>query len=194
MNTQSHVLMGAYFFGKGVPMAATVGAIGGALPDLPMLSIVLFLKANGHSNSEIFEQMYWQDWWQITNAIAHSFFLWGGLLLTALLMRQSQNEFWSLANVFAAAGFLHCCVDFWVHREDAHMHFWPLTRYKFMSPVSYYDPVHYGQYCSLFEAALGLFMCVGLMRQFHNLIVRAILLLAALLYVAVPAFFILSRA
>ncbi len=194
MNTQSHIFMGAYFFGKGAPLAATIGAIGGALPDLPMISIVIFLKATGHSGEEIFETLYWQDWWQITNAIGHSFFLWAGLLLIALLLRTSATEFWSLAAVFAASGLLHCCIDFCVHREDAHMHFWPLTRYKFVSPVSYYDPLHYGHYFSLFEAGLGLYLSWGLFRQFSNLLVRALLLIAALLYVAVPAYFILLRA
>jgi len=193
MNTQSHVLMGAYFFGKAAPLAAAIGAVGGALPDLPMIAIVVYLKATGHTGQEIFQTLYWQNWWQITNAIAHSFLLWGGLMLIAFLLRQSQNEFWNLGFVFAASGFLHCCIDFCVHREDAHMHFWPLTRYKFTSPVSYYDPSHYGQYFSLFEAALGLFLCYGLFRQFSHVLVRIALILAAALYVAVPAFFILGR-
>jgi len=193
MNTQTHALMGAFFFGKAVPLRAVIGTIGGFLPDLPMISIVFALKATGHSGQQIFEEMYWQNWWQITNALGHSFFLWGGLLLAALLLRREPNDFWTLASVFAAAGFLHCCIDFCVHREDAHMHFWPLSRYKFMSPVSYYDPAHYGRIFSICEATLGLVMSLVLMCQFSNLIVRVILIIAAALYVAVPMLFIFGR-
>jgi membrane-bound metal-dependent hydrolase YbcI (DUF457 family) len=160
------------------------------LPDVPMISIVVALKTSGYSGQQIFDEMYWQNWWQITNAIGHSFFLWGGLLLLSLLLRKSPDDYWTLAGAFAAAGFLHCCIDFCVHREDAHMHFWPLSRYKFMSPVSYYDPAHYGHFFGLFEAALGLVMSIVLMRQFSNIIVRVILVIVGLLYVAVPAMFI----
>jgi membrane-bound metal-dependent hydrolase YbcI (DUF457 family) len=193
MNTQSHALMGAFFFGRGMPKAAWIGALGGTLPDIPMIVIVVALKASGLTGEQIFDQIYWQSWWQITNAIAHSFFLWGGLVVLSLVLRRTPDDFWSLAFVFAASGLLHCCIDFCVHREDAHMHFWPLTSYKFMSPVSYYDPAHYGRYFSLFEAALGLLMTAGLFRQFSNILVRLLLVILAALYVAVPAFFILSR-
>jgi membrane-bound metal-dependent hydrolase YbcI (DUF457 family) len=190
MNTQTHALMGAFFFGKALPLRAIIGTIGGLLPDLPMISIVIALKASGYSGNQIFDEMYWQNWWQITNAIGHSFLLWGGLLCLGLLLRKAPEDYWSLATAFAAAGFLHCCIDFCCHREDAHMHLWPLSRYKFMSPVSYYDPAHYGLIFSLFEAALGLAMSVILMRQFSNIILRVILLIVSLLYMAIPAMLI----
>ena len=31
-----------------------------------------------------------------------------------------------------------------MHREDAHGHFFPLTDWRFVSPVSYWDPAHLG--------------------------------------------------
>ncbi len=199
MNTQSHVIMGAALFGGRMPKRAWAGALGGVLPDVPMLLIVLTLKLAGVPAHRIFDEMYWQNWWQLTNAIAHNFWLWGGLWLAALAMHQRATasaesiDFWALVLVFASSGLLHSCIDFLVHREDAHMSLWPVTRWKFMSPVSYYDPAHYGRIFSLFEALLGIVLSVVLLRRFHATVLRCILALFMALYVAVPVYFILTR-
>lgn len=195
MLTQTHIIMGAALFGGKVPKRAWVGALGGVLPDIPMLLIVLGLKLAAIPDPIIFGYLYWQDWWQVTNAIAHNFWLWGGLFLVALLLRErlaataEAIDHWSLVMVFSASAFLHVMIDFLVHREDAHMSFWPVTRWKFMSPVSYHDPAHFGGYFSLFEALLGLGLAALLIRRFANTWARGALLFAMLLYVAVPVYF-----
>jgi hypothetical protein len=174
-----------------------VAAIGGLLPDIPMLLIVVALKLAGVPAQKIFNEMYWQKWWQITNGIGHNFWLWGGLLLLAVFMRERLGanveaiDFWSLVAVFAGSALLHSAIDFLCHREDAHMHFWPVTNWKFMSPVSYYDSAHYGRWFSLFEAALGLALSIVLLRRFEATLLRVALAIVMALYVAVPAFFIL---
>jgi hypothetical protein len=197
MHTQTHIIMGAALFGGKVPRRAWLGALGGFLPDLPMLLVVVGLKIAAIPDPVIFGFLYWQEWWQITNAIAHNFWLWGGLFVLALIRRERLSaaadsiERWSAALVFAAAGLLHVCIDFLVHREDAHMSLWPVTRWKFMSPVSYYDGAHYGHYFAVFEALFGLTMAVLLLSRFANLWVRLALGLAMLIYLAVPSYFIL---
>jgi hypothetical protein len=196
MNTQSHVIMGAVLFGRTVPKRAWIAALGGFMPDIPMLMIVAGLKAVGTPARVIFDELYWQNWWQVTNALAHNFWIWGGLAILAVVMRERLSasvasiEGWTLTAVFALSALLHTTIDFLCHREDAHMSFWPLTRWTFMSPVSYYDPQHYGQYFSLFEAGLGLLMAGVLLTRFRHRAVRAALALAMTLYVAVPAYFI----
>jgi membrane-bound metal-dependent hydrolase YbcI (DUF457 family) len=184
--------MGAVLFGKKIPARAWAGFLGGVTPDVPMLLIVFTLMVTGVSANRIFEELYWQDWWQICNAIGHSFLLWSALLVLGLVMR-AKSDRWTLLAIYSASALLHACVDFLVHREDAHMSFWPLTRYKFMSPVSYYDPAHYGGLFSLFEAALGIFMVVVLIRRFQNKWARIGLAVLLVPYIAVPAFFILGR-
>lgn len=175
-----------------------MGALGGILPDIPMLSIVLALKLAGVPDRTIFGELYWQNWWQITNAIGHNFWLWAGLFLISVAMRERLSaslaaiEGWTMTAVFAASAFLHTSIDFLVHREDAHMSFWPVTRWKFTSPVSYWDGAHYGNWFSAFEMVLGLALAVVLFRQFRNLWVRGALMIAMLLYVAVPAYFMLT--
>ena len=191
--------MGAVLFGKKIPARAWAGFIGGLTPDVPMIAIVFTLMAFRVPAHTIFDELYWQDWWQITNAIGHSFLLWSGLLIIALIMRDKSVKFfdavdrWTLLGIYSVSALLHSMVDFCVHREDAHMSFWPISRYKFMSPVSYYDRAHYGGQFSLFEAALGVLLVIVLMRRFRNKWTRIGLALLVVPYIAVPAFFILGR-
>ena len=180
------------------PARAWAGAVGGLLPDIPMLLIVVALKFSGVPDRIIFNEMYWQNWWQVTNAIGHNFWLWGGLLAASIYMRERLSatarsiENWTLVLVFAASGLLHAVVDFLCHREDAHMSLWPFTRWKFISPVSYYDNSHFGSYFTIFEALLGLALAIILFRRFRNIWVRGLLGLAMIPYVAVSAYFILN--
>jgi hypothetical protein len=192
MNTQSHALMGAVLFGRKISPRAWAGFLGGVTPDVPMLLIVFTLMVSGVPAHRIFEELYWQDWWQICNAIGHSFLLWSALLVLGLVMR-AKSDRWSLLAIYSASALLHSFVDFLVHREDAHMSFWPLMRYKFISPVSYYDRAHYGGPFSLFEAALGVLMVIILIRRFKHRWVRIGLAVLLVPYIAVPAFFILGR-
>jgi membrane-bound metal-dependent hydrolase YbcI (DUF457 family) len=198
MNTQSHVIMGAVLMGRGVSAKAWAGAVGGLIPDVPMIAIVIALKISGIPDQVIFGSLYWQNWWQTTNAIGHNFWLWSGLVLLGLLMRDRLSasaaafDRWTLVALLAGSALLHSVIDFLCHREDAHMSLWPLTRWKFMSPVSYYDPAHYGLWFALFEASLCILLAVILFRQFKPRVLRVVLALAITLYVAVPAYFILS--
>jgi hypothetical protein len=197
MNTQTHIIMGAALFGGRIPKYAWAGALGGVVPDIPMLVIVGAFKTYGVHDIVIFGFLYWQNWWQLTNAIAHNFWLWGGLLLLSVVLRERRSlgtsaiDNWLLAIIFSASALLHTTIDFLCHREDAHMSFWPVTRWKFLSPVSYYDPRFFGHYFSLFEAGLGLVLALILMTRFPGKAVRTTLLLAMLIYIAVPAYFIL---
>ncbi len=199
MNTQTHVIIGAALFGRAIPKRAWMAALGGLLPDLPMLLVTFALMLYGVPGPIIFGFLYWQEWWQLTNAIGHNFWAWGGLMLLGLIMRDrlraSAESFdrWTLLAVFAGSALLHTAIDFLTHREDAHMSFWPVTRWKFLSPVSYWDQAHFGSYASAFEAALGLVLAVILFRQFRSRWVRAALAAAMLLYVGVPAYFILGQ-
>ena len=192
MNTQSHALMGAILFGRSIPARAWAAALGGLIPDVPMIAIVATLKMQGVPDVQIFNVLYWQNWWQVTNAIAHSFLLWGGLLAISLLVRRrhAASDWRPLFTALSASALLHAAVDFLVHREDAHMSLWPLTRWKFVSPVSYYDTNHYGGYFSAFEMVLGLGMCVLLFRRFRHWAVRLLFAIATCAYLAVPAYFI----
>ena len=195
MNTQTHILMGALLFGRRMPRTTWAGAAGGIAPDVPMLAIVAVLRLSGYDFDDIFGRLYWENWWQIANAIGHSFLLWGGVFIgsAALIRRQAEpGNLPKLAFAYSGSALIHSAIDFLCHREDAHMQFWPLTRWKFISPVSYWDPAYYGREFGLFEAALGIAMAAALFMTWRRRPVRAVLALAILLYAAVPAFFIFN--
>ena len=203
MNSQTHLIMGAALFGKPLPRLAWAGAAGGILPDLPMYVIVAGLRLQGHSLDRIFGEFYWQDYWQIANAVGHNFLLWGAVAATSAWFvtrhRQTQNpntahDGGAAAMIFAfsASALLHSAIDFLCHRDDGHMHFWPLTQWRFRSPVSYWDPSHYGTAFSLFEAGLGVLIAIVLFRRYANPGIRLALLLCIIAYVAVPLFYFWS--
>jgi hypothetical protein len=120
----------------------------------------------------------------------------GGALALITAAAALRDEAGRAALIFAFAGsaLLHSVIDFLCHRNDGHMHFWPLTEWRFRSPVSYWDPAHFGTWFGLFEAALGIALAVILWRRYSALWLRIALTLAIAAYVAVPAFFILGYA
>jgi len=191
MYTQTHVLMGAALFGGKVPKRAWLGAPGGALPDIPMLLIVAGLKLTAIPDPLIHGYLYAQDWWQVTNGITHNFWIWAGVFLVAFFLRErlaataETIDRCSLVLVFSASGVMHVLIDFLTHREDAHMSFWPVTRWQFVSPVSFRDPAHFGQPFGLFEAVLGLGLATLLIRRFADRWAHLALVITMLLYVTV---------
>jgi len=78
-----------------------------------------------------------------------------------------------------------------LHVDDAHAHFWPFSDWRFVSPVSYWNPGYYGHIWAPIEGALALALALiaVLWLRFQPRWVRAALVLAALSYVAVPAYF-----
>ncbi|MFM9852235.1 MAG: DUF3047 domain-containing protein [Sphingomonadaceae bacterium] len=196
MHTQTHALIGAYLFGKRDPTLMTAGAVAGMAPDVPMFVIVAALLMVGHSGSEIFGYEYFQPWWQHINGLAHSLIVWPLALVAMLIVRQTQGAArWSaILLAVAAAGLAHACIDFLCHREDAHMQFWPLSEWKFRSPVSYYDPAHFGVPMMISEAGLGLFMAWRLFGVARHRWSRGLIMVVALPYVVVLAMLSINAA
>ena len=75
---------------------------------------------------------------------------------------------------------LHLLLDFPLHNDDARAHFWPLTMWKFESPLSYWDRDHYGGVVAPLEAILALALCVILWLRFTRLWPRFVIANAAL--------------
>lgn len=210
MNTQTHVIMGALLMGRPVPRLAWAGAAGGMLPDIPMYVAIAGSRAQGHSLGTIFDEFYWRESWQIANAIGHNIPLWAGLsVIAAIAMGRLGGSVTSLAGRLASAyrkatntallfaisfsALIHSLIDLAVHRNDGHMHFWPFSQWRFESPVSYWDPAHYGVQFTVFEAVLGLLLAALLFRRYANKGLRIAIALAMLAYLAVPVFFFFNH-
>ena len=176
MNTPAHAILGAALFGgAGRRLVALASILGGVLPDIPLMVMVGWsLWVRGISPQTVFGHYYFSDAWQAVFSIDHGFFIWGSALLIAVWRR------WSVLIAFAGSGFLHALVDFFVHHDDARAQFWPLTTWRFYSPVSYWDRAYYGQYVGPLEIALCLGLSVLLWRRFADMPSRIVIVLAAL--------------
>lgn len=75
-----------------------------------------------------------------------------------------SSRFWFW--VFVSAMF-HALCDIPVHHDDGPLVFWPLNRtYRFVSPVSYWDPNYHGTPFSIVEHLLDLIIVVDLVVRF----------------------------
>ncbi|ABG31365.1 hypothetical protein RD1_1744 [Roseobacter denitrificans OCh 114] len=150
--------------------------VGGLLPDLSlyvMAGISLFVL--GIPPQIVFDELYFSTLWQTIFAIDNSFILWG--LLLALAIRRRAP--WAVA--LSGAAFLHLCLDFPLHHDDGRPHFWPITRWVFESPLSYWDRAHGAVWLAPMEAGLAVAAAVILWQQRLGLAVTvlvAILLMA----------------
>ncbi len=193
MNTPTHLLIGAAVLAR--PQSETgerwrnpVVLAAALLPDLGLFVLFAWERiVRGVTEEELWRVIYWQDHWQAVLAVGNSVPLYLTLLVAGLVWRRTRCG--ALAVLAAAAALLHVAFDLPFHNTDAHRHFWPLSDWKFHSPISYWDPAFGGNIVSVLEALLGVVLCIILWRRFADRRVRALLALALASYIAVPIYF-----
>lgn len=197
MMTQTHLLLAAGLFmhpGRRRRNAAVV--VGALVPDTAIYILFAYAMLTGIPQSELWGTTYWSEPWQTFVTIGNSAPLYLGLLAISLLIatpKDGRPRWQSLPALLALAALTHLAVDILVHHDDAHIHFWPFSDWRFHSPVSYWDRDHYGGWFVLFEMALSIGLIGVLFRRFRAVWVRALLGLALVCYIAVPAFFWLTN-
>lgn len=151
MNTPAHLTASLLAWNQEEkPWVSSAIALGAFLPDLPMFafygiqSLVL-----GTSEQVIWSQVYFQENWQLFFDLFNSIPI---FLLIFLLARNNR-----VLKLLAGSALLHLCLDLPLHHDDAHRHFLPLSHWRFMSPVSYWDPKHFGW----ISAPVELIMAIG---------------------------------
>lgn len=184
MNTQTHLLVAAALLARPQAPVRNVAALcGGLLPDASIYVMYGVAKLQAVPEAEIWSRLYFTPFWHAWIAATNSVPIYGALLIAGLARG------WEAAAVFALAALSHIAFDLPLHREDAHPHFWPVSDWTFVSPVSYWDPNHYGYWSAAFEVALALALVAVLWRRFAAGWVRALLLLALVPYLLVPLHF-----
>jgi hypothetical protein len=88
--------------------------------------------------------------------------LWGIGLGLAIALRSA----WAIA--LCGSALMHLGFDFLLHHDDGRAHFWPLSNWIFQSPVSYWDPAHYGTWVGMIEISVSLILCVVIWRRFQS--------------------------
>jgi len=209
LNTQTHVLLASALF---IPaahtllpcwskhkykIAALAVFLGSILPDASLFLMFAIAKSQGVSEQVIFSEWYYHPFWQNIGALTNSIPVYGVVaLISYLLIGPSVNtspavtRFIGVCLVTGLAAVIHTLTDLPLHHDDGHPHFWPFSRWIFESPVSYWDPKHFGAQWSLIELVLAVLLIVFLWRRFKNRFSRVALVFTAISYAAMAAFWL----
>jgi len=163
MNTPAHLIFGFAAFGRPGHPRVTAAAICGAL--LPDLSLYLLagtaLFVLGIPGERVFNELYFSNAWQTVFAIDNSFLLWGGVFGVALFLGHT------VLRAFSGAGLLHIATDFALHHDDGRAHFWPLSDWRFESPVSYWDSAHHAGLVAPLEGLVCALLALLILTRFR---------------------------
>jgi hypothetical protein len=157
MNTPAHAVINLLILSRGCGHRHSAAIVGGALiPDIAIILFYAWHLALGTAEAEIWSLEYyrplWQGWIDSFNSIP--------LIALAILICWRVRQYLML--LFFTSMLLHVFADLPLHHDDAHRHFFPLSDWRFASPVSYWDPAFHGERASLVEfvvvMAASLFM------------------------------------
>lgn len=153
--------------------AALWGAVGSALPDMPTLvkaAHFLWRRRDSIAKEEFKEEFlealeYFEEPSGRLDLTLHSLVPVGTLLALykVLGLKSKDPDRTLLAFLLGWAG--HNVLDFPTHADDARPPFWPLFRWRFKSPVSYWDRKFYALPCILVEHAAILALVLAFVRR-----------------------------
>ncbi|MGF1536413.1 MAG: hypothetical protein ACFB4J_08025 [Elainellaceae cyanobacterium] len=179
MNTPAHVVLNLLFIGRQDSTTVLLPvAIGGILPDLPIFLFYGVEKLKGTPERVIWRQAYYEPGWQNFIDLFNSIPL-VMLGLGLALWMGSQSSVLLFASMM-----LHFAGDLPLHHDDGHRHLFPLSNWRFESPVSYWDPNHYGGIVTVIEVLAVIVGCALLLTCYHSWACRLALIGVGSLYIA----------
>ena len=181
MQTPSHVVISLFLWRKNSAWPETLAVTAGAiLPDLNMFFFYGYQKWIGSSESEIWGTLYFLDQWQLFFDVFNS--------IPIFLMLMLIGHFWNSRLLFlvSASALVHLLCDLPLHNDDAHRHLLPFSNWRFISPVSYWDPKHYGPYAASLEYLVCLVACFRLSFGRYTKSIRIAGRINLALFVALP--------
>lgn len=127
------------------PGLAAWGASGATLPDLPAIAGAVWLGARRRvfTRGEFREKVCGESSFGVPDAALHS------ALPVAVLLVLCHPRGKLLAFLLGWAG--HALADALTHSEDARPLLWPLVRWRFRSPISYWDRSRHARVFALAE-------------------------------------------
>ena len=168
MTTPAHAVLNLLVLGR-KESAHLQGAIiaGAVVPDVPMFLFYFYEKViRGTPEWTIWTHTYFQDNWQNFFDLFNSLPLIGVCLLFTVSFTYRA---WSLF-LFSMA--LHAVCDLLLHHDDGHRHFFLLSDWRFESPVSYWDPNHYGEIIAPLEGLFAVVGCIVLFRSASSSVIK----------------------
>ena len=174
MNTPAHAVLNLAFLGrKGKPEWNPLIIWGALIPDLAMFGFYAYLRlATDIPERQIWQTEYFRPSWQLLFDLFNSIPL--ALLGLGLMLYAKRT---GMALLFASI-VLHCLEDLPLHNDDAHRHFWPLSDYRFISPVSYWDADYYGNIAAPIELMVMAIASIYVFRRVRSRWTKGLLIVA----------------
>ena len=164
MMSQTHILVASALMAKpGEKLRNTAVLLGAFIPDAAIYGLFVWSKIAGIDEKKVWDELYWQEPWQTYTAAGNSVFLYLAMLVISLIALRNApvvHRIGIFLIFFSLAALTHLAGDFPVHHDDAHRHLWPVSDWKFISPVSYWDPNHNGRIFSILEVFLGIALSI----------------------------------
>jgi hypothetical protein len=178
MNTPAHAVFNLLLLGrqdrKPIILPVLIGSI---LPDIPLFGFYLVQKLIlKQPESYIWGTAYYQSSWQNLFATVHSIPL---LLFGAGLCYWRKSQ---IGLLFFNSMLLHSFGDLPLHHDDGHSHFFPFSNWKFISPISYWDPKHYGNIISVLEILGVAIACFILWRCYQSRLGKGLIATVGVIY------------
>jgi ABC-type multidrug transport system fused ATPase/permease subunit len=177
MNTPSHAILNLALLIDQRPQSTSAIVVGAILPDAPIFALYLWAKfIQQASEQEIWTVLYWQPFWQNLTAAFHS------IPLTLLGIAVAHYCRWQYFEVLLVSMLFHDFLDLPVHHDDAHRHFLPFSNYRFISPISYWDPKHYGGVVSAIERLTVLLATIYVLPKIDSWLGKGLAIVVNLIY------------
>ncbi len=150
--------------------------IGGIAPDVALYvlnigALIYYPLVDGLSVSDAHQRamddLYFNSpWWVAGHNLLHAPLILVALFAAASLLRSPWQ---SRLRFFAAGALLHSLIDVAVHHDDGPLVFFPFSwSIRFSSPVSYWDPDHYGWFFRPLDLAVTVVGVVWLARWWRT--------------------------
>lgn len=185
MITSTHALLSLAILSKRDERKRNLSVLAGSL--LPDAAIFLWAPyqsiVNGVSQNEMWNELYFAPPMQNLIAWFNSIPIYAALALIGFM---SRSKTWGkLLLVFALAALIHIAGDMPVHSDDAYRHFWPISDWRFYSPLSYWDVDHHAGWVGKIDVAIALASIAVLWRRFLTRWVKISLCVAAIFYMLI---------
>ncbi|HBB33741.1 MAG TPA: hypothetical protein DDZ80_01205 [Cyanobacteria bacterium UBA8803] len=184
MNTPSHAILNLALLSQQQSIPALTITIGAILPDAPIFLLYFWAKlVHRQTERQIWSETYELPFWQNLVATFHSIPL-------ALLGVATAHFFgWEPLQILSLSMVLHSLLDFPVHNHDAHRHFFPLSNYRFISPLSYWDTKHHARVVSMVEKLLVLAASIYVFPVIDSWTGRGLIMAVNLFYLTIYLYF-----
>jgi membrane-bound metal-dependent hydrolase YbcI (DUF457 family) len=148
--------------------AAIAGAAGATLPDLPSFVGAAYYTGTSYlwegwaamHSEKMLEAIYFTGPFGATGSALHSTVPVVLLLVIYRALGLGRRDSRRILLWFLLGWLGHTIADFLTHVDDTRSLFWPLSPWEWSSPVSYYNPLYYGQ--EFFAISHGLMLLIVL--------------------------------